>query len=480
MKKINIKKKKIANLSDKGLNQFPLLKDTANMIQQAYQTLEYQPEYGFDRTSYANKLVRPSPYDAPSRSAYIHQQQQQQLLAHQQAYQGPQFCFNQPLNPININTNQQPASQINKNMYQIYPNQHNNTLNTNNEFNSQMIHEQNPGVQKTNTLKFKSNKNFDNKFKDYFILEDYIKSLKPNVSLRTAYINKYEELVIKTDHEEQIETLKTWPSDAFLYGIVEVIKTRNFYLALQHVDINFNIESERAKEHLKQRYGINNVLRMVKKQSGQKLEIVKASMSDSDKFNELIKTGYIKIGFSNIKVSPWRFGITPDQCFKCQKFGHTVANCTAKTETCLRCAKDHSFKKCPVKDPKEYQCVNCGQNHAACSKSCPELIKAVEAKKQKLDKKIQTTKPMTRIYSQNQQDGIPNKQAIGMVKLMIELFKNISRITAAANEDPGPIVDLINQNLGHEFGTQMSNILFKNIDIDDPFMREKFLDNDQF
>ncbi|CAF1072668.1 unnamed protein product [Brachionus calyciflorus] len=121
--------------------------------------------------------------------------------------------------------------------------------------------------QVTSTLKFKNNKKFDDKYRDYFYLEEYIKNIKPTVSLVTVYINKNEELIIKTNNKSDIDDLKKWPQNAFDYGITEIVKSKRFYLAFHNVDTKFDIESERVKARPED-YDIDNTLRMMKKSTG--------------------------------------------------------------------------------------------------------------------------------------------------------------------------------------------------------------------
>ena len=60
--------------------------------------------------------------------------------------------------------------------------------------------------------------------------------MKPNTSISTIFINKNDELIIKTPDESQLDELKKWPKDAFISGIEEIIKIKRFYLALHNVD----------------------------------------------------------------------------------------------------------------------------------------------------------------------------------------------------------------------------------------------------
>ncbi|CAF1072683.1 unnamed protein product [Brachionus calyciflorus] len=194
----------------------------------------------------------------------------------------------------------------------------------------------------------------------------------------------------------------------------------------------------------------------------------------------MVKATKIKVGASFIRVSPWRFGLSPDRCFKCLEFGHSSQNCSGK-EKCLRCAKEgHSHKSCKGTDPKDFRCANCCANHAACSKICPELNKAVEEKKLKLERKAnKNNEKFTRIYSESYQapaNNLNQKNLYNLVSLIVDLFRNLSMVTAAANEDPTPIIKLIAQNLGHEFSNNISHMLFKNQDQIDPNMANRYME----
>ena len=325
--------------------------------------------------------------------------------------------------------------------------------------------------QKTLTLKFKSKKIFNSDFKDYFILEDYISKHKPNGDITSVFFNQDDELVIKTDNPAKIEYLRTWPDDAFEHGLIEVTKKNKFYLALHNVDTNFNIESTRSKMHLSETYQIDDVIRMVKKSTGQKLTVVKAVTGNKDKFNELTSTGYIKIGFSRIRISAWKFEPRPDQCFNCQKFGHLASKCPSKIPVCLRCNGSHSHKNCKINDPKEYLCANCGGKHAACSKTCPELIKATQEKEKKVIAKIsnQSNQTIKRVES-SQQKLNQTYNPVNLIKFIIDLVKNLRGVTSSIHTDPRPLLKMINQNFGAQITNQIEQVLTTEPIEQDPFM----------
>ncbi|GFW55154.1 uncharacterized protein TNCV_115401 [Trichonephila clavipes] len=65
-------------------------------------------------------------------------------------------------------------------------------------------------------------------------------------------------------------------------------------------------------------------------------------------------------------------GIT--QCFNCNNFYHTAANCFMKPR-CLKCGKVHATKNCHIKERKLNPfCINCQDfGHSACFTKCPKF-----------------------------------------------------------------------------------------------------------
>jgi len=60
---------------------------------------------------------------------------------------------------------------------------------------------------------------------------------------------------------------------------------------------------------------------------------------------------------------------------RCQGFNHVAKSCRGK-ETCLKCARGHSFKSCPNKDSPKGS--NCQGPHSAAYKSCPKYKVATQ------------------------------------------------------------------------------------------------------
>ncbi|GFT92302.1 nucleic-acid-binding protein from transposon X-element [Trichonephila clavipes] len=73
-----------------------------------------------------------------------------------------------------------------------------------------------------------------------------------------------------------------------------------------------------------------------------------------------------RLGYMQIRVDGYLIrGIT--QCFRCNNFYHTAANCHIKPR-CLKCDEEHLTKDCKIKERLENPyCINCHvYGHTAC------------------------------------------------------------------------------------------------------------------
>ncbi|GFT77720.1 nucleic-acid-binding protein from transposon X-element [Trichonephila clavipes] len=80
-----------------------------------------------------------------------------------------------------------------------------------------------------------------------------------------------------------------------------------------------------------------------------------------------------KLGYLQVKVEGYLVrGIT--QCFNCNNFYHTAANCYMKPR-CLKCGKEHATKNCHIKERQLNPfCINCQDfGHSACYTKCPKF-----------------------------------------------------------------------------------------------------------
>ena len=321
-------------------------------------------------------------------------------------------------------------------------------------------------------VKFTSKKQFPPQLKGYLSLDRELKRCLPHCTIINAYINKRNELVIKSDSEENSELIKsTFPNDAFVHG-VDAIRNKEpkFYLALLNVSLDFDITDSGNLYELQTRHDITKALRIVKKSTKEPLKTIKALINNRESFEKIVKAGKIQIGSTIVKARPWKFDIQADQCFHCQKIGHMKSNCPHLDEnpTCVRCRGNHSHVNCKINDPALYKCVNCPGNHPSCSRQCPAIIQETNRKKIQIESKTSktVTSNFTRIYSDSNSTNSrsnPNVHlenlAKSMLNLLIDTVKLFNQVTESIEENPQFFVNLVNKNLGPNYANFVMNKL---------------------
>ncbi|CAH1114814.1 unnamed protein product [Psylliodes chrysocephalus] len=67
------------------------------------------------------------------------------------------------------------------------------------------------------------------------------------------------------------------------------------------------------------------------------------------------------------------------QCYRCQQFGHSQANCH-KQPNCVKCAGKHLTPNCrlPRNIKNDVKCINCCGNHTANFSQCPVYLEHLE------------------------------------------------------------------------------------------------------
>ncbi|RNA05979.1 nucleic-acid-binding from mobile element jockey-like [Brachionus plicatilis] len=331
------------------------------------------------------------------------------------------------------------------------------------------------------SVKFTSKKVFPAELKGYVKLQNELKRcLFSTNKIVNAYINNKNELIIKVDEEHEDSIIKTtWPADAFGHGISLVEKKDpTYYFALNHISLDFDVNDDENKEYMLNQYHIIKMIRMTKKSTNTPLKTIKCITKNKDTFNSIMKKGKINIGNTIVKVTPWDFGIQPNQCFHCQRIGHQRSSCPRKENkpTCVRCSGDHEHTKCQIKEPNHFKCINCGQAHAACSRECEELKKEIERKKKELESKAKNESNFTRIFSENlkypntssksSNQYVTNSTLLNFLELFILMIKNLNEITIWINETPQKLTNLIGQKLGPIFSKPIHDFLIDNLDIE--------------
>ncbi|GFW17115.1 uncharacterized protein TNCV_2762391 [Trichonephila clavipes] len=97
------------------------------------------------------------------------------------------------------------------------------------------------------------------------------------------------------------------------------------------------------------------------------LVILRRNDSNSKIF-DIVKLGYLQVKVEGYLVR----GIT--QCFNCNNFYHTAANCYMRPR-CLKRGKDHATRNCHIKERQENPfCINCQDfGHSTCYTKCPKF-----------------------------------------------------------------------------------------------------------
>ena len=133
-----------------------------------------------------------------------------------------------------------------------------------------------------------------------------------------------------------------------------------------------------------------------------------------------------------------------------------------------------------MKDETRLKCANCKGNHAACSKSCPVLIKRNEKKKSKSESII-NSKPTLQQPSLKHLQPDPNlanhfneqirSTTLKFLHLLIDILTNFQTIQESIFETKEPILQLINKYFDQSFNAELegklSQLSANNDDSDD-------------
>ena len=66
------------------------------------------------------------------------------------------------------------------------------------------------------------------------------------------------------------------------------------------------------------------------------------------------------------------------QCYRCQKYGHSIKECQEKEDTCRKCSQPHKTSTCQENQKK---CANCQGSHSSTFKGCEAHQEAASARK---------------------------------------------------------------------------------------------------
>ncbi|GFS68111.1 uncharacterized protein TNCV_1363181 [Trichonephila clavipes] len=211
-------------------------------------------------------------------------------------------------------------------------------------------------------ITLKTDKNYRDQLKK--ISENF-----PNISIKTA--GDYIKLFPKTEEEK-----------GNLANFLELDKNYQFYVTqpksnkplkvvLKDIprvtlpeDIQIDLEALG--------YTIISCSQLISKRTKLELPFFLVTLPRNDKSTtifDLTHLGYLQVRVEGYSIN----GVT--QCYKCNNFFHTAANCFMKPR-CLKCGKEHTTKECYINSRLENPyCINCLQyGHSACYTKCPNLI----------------------------------------------------------------------------------------------------------
>ncbi|GBO34538.1 hypothetical protein AVEN_45383-1 [Araneus ventricosus] len=99
-------------------------------------------------------------------------------------------------------------------------------------------------------------------------------------------------------------------------------------------------------------------------------------------FRTLKGTNRLFFGFGTFKFREY---LEPTQCFKCLRFGHLRATCSALKDRCTKCSGDHSFRVCMAASATCSRCLEYNRrrgtgpkvrtDHSAISVRCPVYLR---------------------------------------------------------------------------------------------------------
>lgn len=92
-----------------------------------------------------------------------------------------------------------------------------------------------------------------------------------------------------------------------------------------------------------------------------------------------------------VKVEPFKGRKGPNQCYRCQRWGHSSKACNAVFR-CVKCLGTHEYKNCPVSDEVKAVCCNCQQQHPASYRGC---VAAKDANRPRQGKSVKPVRKVT-------------------------------------------------------------------------------------
>lgn len=151
----------------------------------------------------------------------------------------------------------------------------------------------------------------------------------------------------------------------------------------------------------------NNITKVIRLNKGKEKS---PSLSIKLIFNEPNIPEFVYVNYQRFKVRPYLE--KPLQCYKCQRYGHTSANCNGQ-ERCVVCAGNHRLQDCPK---QEVRCANCGEPHTASYPGCHKSKEAVEVEQLRSSHRITYREAVLMKQSQEQTIPMPSTSGNGNIR----------------------------------------------------------------
>ncbi|GFT72955.1 uncharacterized protein TNCV_1976611 [Trichonephila clavipes] len=177
--------------------------------------------------------------------------------------------------------------------------------------------------------------------------------------------------MFSNDHEERRSLIQYLKTDIeFKFYVIDYKKEKPIKAVIKGLPSSSkteDIKSDLADEGFK----IESCTQLTSKRTKKSLPfflVILPRNAHNSKIFDLTHLSYLQVRVEGYLVR----GIT--QCFNCNNFYHTAANCHMKPR-CLKCGKNHATRNCLIKERQENPfCINCQDyGHSACYTKCPKF-----------------------------------------------------------------------------------------------------------
>ncbi|GFX23527.1 nucleic-acid-binding protein from transposon X-element [Trichonephila clavipes] len=218
-----------------------------------------------------------------------------------------------------------------------------------------------PKIKLPHPIMLKIKKNFREQIKS-------INEKFPNIRNRT--VNDVVKM-FTNDHEEYRNLIHFLESDKdFEFYIIKRNIDKSIKAVIKSLPSSSKIE-DITEDLADEGFVIDSCTQLISKRTKKELPYFLVILPRNDKNSKICDLAHLS--YLQVKVEGYLVrGIT--QCFNCNNFFHTAANCFMKPR-CLKCGKEHATKNCHIKESITNPfCINCQDfGHSACYTKYPKF-----------------------------------------------------------------------------------------------------------